>query len=187
MRTPFEQSNADFSSRAHEAAKQKINPMLFDVPPGELAFESTLLGTGARNDILDGEMAVDRLVKVSVPGLAAPLTFTVQERFRRPQFAQFRDLTITEWNALSRTPSELYKLNAGIFLYGYYDERTGDFPEALAISTTDLLLAVSRGQIPYTTENNRKAQRFLCFTFRRLIECGVVLFHYSPAMQGSFA
>jgi hypothetical protein len=59
---------------------------------------------------------------VTTHGLRAPLGFTIQERFRRPRYAEFQDLTLTEWNGNSNLPSELYKIRAGMFLYGYYSE-----------------------------------------------------------------
>lgn len=176
MKTVYQPDNAAFSNRAHMAARVLLYPRIFHKPQAQLSFVDTLLDMGERERILDGEMGIDRIVKVTVPALHSPLVFTVQERFRRPQFAKYRDLTITEWNNASNLPSELYKINAGIFLYGYYDERTGSFIDAIAINVTDLLLVITRGEIRFTCERNKKQQNFLGFKFADLESAGVVIY-----------
>jgi hypothetical protein len=173
-RTIYECDNASFSNRAHKAARSKLYPQIFNVPASSLEFEDTLLGMNDRAQILDGEMGVDRIVRVSIRHLRAPLVFTVQERFRRPAFAKYKDLTVTEWNHASNLPSELYKINAGLFVYGYYDELQDVFTDAIAISVTDLLLAISRNRVNYHTERNRKEQTFLAFDFKSLESAGVI-------------
>lgn len=174
-RTIYQPENAAFSNKAHLSARKLLYPRIFCKPEESLAYEDTLLSMSERGRILDGEMGIDRIVKVTVPSLHAPLVFTVQERFRRPQFAKYKDLTITEWNNASDLPSELYKINAGIFLYGYYDEVGNGFIDAIAINVTALLLMIARGQMSYSSERNRKQQSFLAFKFDALFDAGVVM------------
>jgi hypothetical protein len=175
-RTIYQTANAEFSNRAHQSARHLIYPKIFNKASAQLEFEDTLLDMGERGRILDGEMGVDRIVKVTMPYLHAPLVFTVQERFRRPEFDKYKDLTITEWNNASNMPSELYKINAGLFVYGYFDETENIFTDAIVISVTDLLLAISRGLINYSTEYNKKCQYFLGFKFDHLEKAGVVVY-----------
>lgn len=175
--TAYSNTNATFSEQAHRIAQVELYPLLFGT--SRLSFESTLLATSERNRILDGEMAVDRIVKVTVKKLHAPLSFTIQERFRKTKFAKYKDLTITEFNHSSRLPSELYKMTCGLFLYGYFDERLNTFTEAIAVSVPGLLLKISNEQIEYTVGRNpRSDQTFLCFSFAALEEAGVVQFYF---------
>ena len=95
-RTLYEQDNADFSNRAHVRARDVLYPRIFNVCRERLQFEDTLLAQSDRAKILDGEMGVDRIVRVTIHNLHAPLMFTVQERFRRPEFAKYQDMTVTE-------------------------------------------------------------------------------------------
>ena len=175
-RTIYQPENAAFSNKAHMMARRLLYPQIFRKSGTMLEFEDTLLSMSDRGRILDGEMGIDRIVKVTVPTLHAPLIFTVQERFRRPQFAKYRDLTITEWNNASDLPSELYKINAGIFLYGYYDESSNGFLDVIAVNVTDLLLMIARDQIHYSSERNKKQQDFLGFKFDDLKQARVVIF-----------
>lgn len=179
-RTLYEEANGQYSDKAHRLAQTLIYPSLFDTDAENITYEEdTLLTESARGAVLDGEMGIDRVLRVTVPGLTGNIPFTVQERFRRPEFHGYQDLTITEWNHNSGLPSELYKIRANIFLYGYgndADNPTG-FMEAIAINTTQLLVKISRREIPYTMRRNKKNQTFLAFTFDSLEKSGVVLWH----------
>ena len=182
-RTLYEQDNADFSNRAHMRARDVLYPRIFNARRERLAFEDTLLAQSERAAILDGEMGVDRIVHVTVHNLPAPLVFTVQERFRRPEFAKYQDLTVTEWNHASNLPSELYKINAGLFLYGYFDERTSVFVDAIAIGVTDMLLAIATRRLRYDRRWNKKRQTFLTLRFDDMERAGIVRFRLDKTMM----
>ncbi len=181
-RTLYEQDNADFSNRAHMRARDVLYPRIFNVRRERLQFEDTLLAQSDRAKILDGEMGVDRIVRVTIHNLPAPLVFTVQERFRRPEFAKYQDLTVTEWNHASNRPSELYKINAGLFVYGYFDEDREDFLDAVAIGVTDMLLAIATRRLRYERRWNKKMQTFLTIRFEDMEEAGIVRYrlHTTP-------
>jgi hypothetical protein len=172
MKTVFEQDNADFSTRAHMVARELIYPAIFETD--KLSFEDCTVGSTARGNILDGEMGVDRIVRVTVKNLPAPIVFTVQERFRKPEFARYRDITVTEWNYASNLPSELYKINAGLFLYGYYDDKKQLFLDAICLHTSCLLYAIVRHQISFGRKRNPKQQSFLTFGFDDLKDANTV-------------
>lgn len=182
-RTLYEQDNADFSNRAHMRARDVLYPRIFNVRRERLQFEDTLLAQSDRAAILDGEMGVDRIVHVTVHNLPAPLMFTVQERFRRPEFAKYQDMTVTEWNHASNLPSELYKINAGLFLYGYFDERTSVFVDAIAIGVTDMLLAIATRRLRYNRRWNKKRQTFLTLRFDDMERAGIVRFRLDNTMM----
>ena len=182
--TPYSTANASFSNLAHQAARECVYPHIF--PKSTIEFTDTLLGTSERNRILDGEMGVDRIVHVETPPLKMPLDYMIQERFRDPKYQKYHDITITEWNERTNLPSELYKIKAGIFLYGYYDRYLNSFPEVIAINTTDLLYCISTDQIRFTRRNNpRSDQSFVTFKFEDLIRLNIAIYHSknnSPAV-----
>ena len=179
MNTPFEQHNQDFSDKAHAAAQSLVYPKLFGCEASQLKFDSASVGDGGEKAILDGQMAVDRLVDVEVNKLRHPVRFTVQERFRRPEFGKYKDMTITEWNHASNQPSELYKIKSGIFLYGYFYEEDVRFGEVIAVNVAGLLMAVTTHRLAYEKRRNRKRQDFICVTFDALHDAGVVMLHQS--------
>lgn len=172
--TPYSTQNQLFSDTAHISAQSLIYPHLFKADIENLSFETTSLSTSDKNAILDGEMAIDRIVKVSVNWFNAPIEFTVQERFRRVQFSKYKDITITEWNHRTNIKSELYKLNAGIFVYGYYGD--GFFDDWIAVNTVSLLhRLVSKKPSLDMKINPRSNQSFYTFKFEHLRRAGVVL------------
>jgi hypothetical protein len=174
--TVFEPEKAQFSDRAHAAAQRLIYPQALGVEWHQLQFETARFGTSERNSILDGELAVDRIVTVTVEDLQAPLKQVVQERFREPEYARWKDLTITEWNWASGEPGELHKMAAGLFLYGYFDECNGTFLDAIMINVPALLLAIGQGNVKYERWKNPKQQSFLAFRFDALHEAGLVCY-----------
>ena len=181
MFTPYSVDNQAFSDAAHAAAQSALYPYVLDCDRDSLSFESSSVGDGGDRAILDGQMAVDRIVSVTVEGLRGPIEHTFQERFRRPGYSSFRDVTITEWNHASNQKSELYKLKAGVFLYGYFDATCQSFGEVIAINTSSLLMAICSGGVQYTKHiNQRSRQSFLCIKFDALHQAGVVVWHKNP-------
>lgn len=176
-KTKYSRKNAQFSNLAHACAKLLIYPKIFSTE--DLIFESTLVGNDERNNLLDGEFAIDRIIHVPSKDekLRDPLKFTVQERFRNISYSSYRDLTITEWNYSSDLPSELYKIASGVFLYGYFDPIKLFFGEVILINTIDLLFQLSQGLIEYRIGKNNKNQTFLTIPFDNLTH--IFHIHYS--------
>ncbi len=166
--TVYQPENGEFSNTAHEAAQRLVYPYIFNVPAECIHYESTLLGDSERSSVYDAELGIDRIANVTVNGLHNPLKFVVQERFRRPKYAAFRDITITEWNNASNLPSELYKISAGLFVYGYYDSSNDTFIDAIAIHVSKLLHCIVTNTIKYRRNSNLKQQDFFSFTFTDL-------------------
>lgn len=182
MRTRYDVKNGKFSDRAHLAAQSQIYPKLFNVDKSKLVFETvTMQGSNdIRNRILDGEMAVDRIVKVSYTMFRRPISFTVQERFRRSSFRKFQDVTITEFNTASGQPSELYKLSGGLFVYGYYNEVYGVFEQFVCFNSSTLLFYLGRGLLESCKmKMNEKGQTFIPVKFKVLRESGLMLYEYA--------
>lgn len=179
MRTPYEQENQRFSDNAHQSARKFIYPEIFNVPFECLKFDDTRIGGGYKNGLLDGEMGIDKILKISITNLHEPIKFTIQERFRRMEWASKRDLTITEYNNLTNQPSELYKLHANLFLYGYYDDINDIFGEVIAVNVFDFLKLLLDDKIKYEKIRNKKYQDFLAFKFDDLEFSGCIRFHKS--------
>lgn len=180
MATPFSSQQKAFSDKAHLLARHVLYPSIFNVSADKLTFEDQGdIATDARYKALDGEMAIDRLVKVTLEKFRSPLTFTVQERFRKPEYAKYRDLTITEWNTWTKRESELYKLHASLFLYGYYNELNDRFVEAICANVPALMMAIATNSIRYTHETKKNgSQTFIGLKFDDMHRAGVMQFHY---------
>ena len=172
-RTKFTPENMDFSTKAHLAAQKLIYPSIFQCPQEKLSYEDVSLDISTRNHIFDKELGIDKIIHVEV-GLKYPLGFTVQERFRRPIYRNYKDLTITEWNYASNTLSELYKIIAGLLVYGYYDEGREIFHDAIAIEVTSFLLALSKNKLKYEILRNSKEQTFSACRFQDMTDIGIV-------------
>ena len=177
MHTTFDQHNQDFSDKAHAAAQSLVYPALFQCDKSQLKFDSASVADGGEKAILDGQMAVDRLVDVEILKMRKPIRFTVQERFRRFSYRDYKDITLTEWNHESNLPSEFYKIKSGIFLYGYFCEISGQFGEVIAVNVTAFLMAMATGSIAYGKNQNKKRQDFLYVSFDALHDAGVVMAH----------
>ncbi len=176
MFTPYSSQNQTFSDKGHMCAQDTVYPLLFKTEKENLLFTCTSLNMGEKQKILDGEMAIDRIVSVKCKNLSAPLEFTFQERFRRIEYKRYQDFTVTEWNYKSDQKSELYKLNAGFFLYGYFDEKLNQLQGWIVIKTADFLLKMVNSEIPYETgENKRTLQSFFCFKFKDLLAADLVV------------
>ena len=176
MQTPFSQSNQDFSDRAHFNAQTQVYPYAINADQASLSFRCTSLSVGAKEKVLDGEMGVDRMVEVSCEQMRKPITLCVQERFRNVKYRGYQDLTITTWNRKTNKPSELYKINAGLFLYGFFDEEIEQVVEWVMVNTTDMLLALSSNRIDYDTKvNPRSGQEFIGISFQDLYMCNAMV------------
>lgn len=180
MHTPYSSNNAKFSDAAHEAARTLIYPYVFSAATNSnieaVEYVSTQVNMGGKAAILDGEMAVDRIVQVQSRNFQKPIEFTVQERFRKPQYAGFQDMTITEWNHSSNQPSELYKIRSGLFVYGYYDPDNKNFIDWIVADTTMILFMLTNKSISYSLNTNQRSnQTFICLSFNAMRQAGVVV------------
>lgn len=172
-----DEARAKDSDTAHLAAQRLIYPALFGVPQFALSFEAVHKPESDHARILDAEMGVDRIVRVAVDGLRNPLKFTVQERFRDPEAARWQDLTVTEWysSGSGGSPAELYRINAGLFVYGYFDKGKDEFLDAIAVDTVAMLRAIAQGGLQYTSQDNDRKQTFIAIKFRDLERSGAVV------------
>lgn len=178
-KTPFSTANARFSDEGHKFAQRLIYPIHFKVEQSELGFETTKVGGTTRASLLDGEMAIDRIVTVrkQTSTLRIPMRYTVQERFRDVKWLMKQDITITEWNHLSSLGSELYKMFASLFVYGYMSFDRRGFADWIVCDGPAVLRHIVEETIPFTVPpwNTRSKQTFRCYLFTDLAARGCVL------------
>ncbi len=186
MATRFDPDRKEHSDIAHRAAQKLIYPYVF----GEdnlIRFEDTTLDAqdiDVRNKILDGELGIDRIIHVSPTrcsvDLNKPMIVTVQERFRDKSYytdKNYRDITVTEWNHATNLPSEIHKLAAQLFVYGYFDYDNERFVDSICVNVPSLVLATAKNQIIWKRQGNDKRQTFLTATFDQLHNARVVQWH----------
>lgn len=176
MKTAFSPKRMQFTKDAHRAAQSQVYSKMF---PG-VTFEDTV------NTTKDLEYAIDCQLAVPVDGLRAPIRFAVQERFREPTEMHWGDITVTEWNLASNEPSELHKLSAQLFVYGFYDEPKDHICLAVAVDVGFMQWALTHDEITYVRKT-RGDQSFLGFKFSALQEIGAVLFVHDDRAQHAAA
>lgn len=166
MSTVFSQKRWEFTKKAHAAAERQFYPLMY---PAGVAFEDT---TNTAHDL---EYAIDCQLAVTIDGLRAPIRMSVQERFRKPEEMHWGDITVTEWNLDTDQPSEMHKLGAQLFVYGFYDEPADRITLALTVDVGLMQWALANRKITWK-RNSRGDQSFLGFDFKELDRIGAVLF-----------
>jgi hypothetical protein len=186
--TPFSQSNADFTHQAHEAASRSLYPQFFTTLFGSSRVDRIDIQLRSRVDgPLDLKHGIDLTAEVEC-GFRDPIELNIQERFRRPKYANYQDLTITEHNFCSDQPSELMKIKADWFVYGYYDNGSDSFIEALAVNVTDLKEEIAADRLPWdNSKRNPKGQSFVSIDFEALYDSDVDFLRYEKGKQGDTA
>jgi hypothetical protein len=174
MQTPYDKDRQEFSDKGHLKAQSMVYPDLFQVKRDQLDFTVIDDEEQKKQDYTYG---IDRTVKVEVARLKDKLSFTAQERFRHPKFIDYQDVTITEWNNNSNLPSELYKIHADLFVYGYYDLATNSLIEAIVFPVLLFKIRLAQGKIGYKRGMNNKNQSFITVTFETLKKADLVIFH----------
>lgn len=111
--------------------------------------------------------------------LRGPLRLSVQERFRRVQDLDRygNEITITEWNLASGQPSELHKLAAQLFVYGFYDDSRDVIVRAAAFSIPAILTGMIAGRLNYMRAS-RRDQHFVALHVPELRRAGAEMFSY---------
>lgn len=169
MSTAFSQKNFEFTKRAHLAAQRELYPRLF--PACNVSFEDV---TQTAQDL---EYAIDcqLSIKPFLLDLRAPIRLSVQERFRRPASMGFDDITVTEFNTKTGVPSELHKLGAHMFVYGFYDEDSDRLGQVWVVDVLQMQVALVNGKLRYTRGRRRGGdQTFLGFDVARLRALGAL-------------
>lgn len=201
LSTPYSDANQEFSAKAHELAKVNVYPQLFGTTDLEFAYPGGK--TDELSRLYDCGMNVDVITKVSVPLLKGRLPFLLQERFRDKSALGYSDITITEWNPGSNTPSELYKMTAGFFVYGITNGETATtkdretqrevrvitkHPTQLlrveVVDVAQLYLALAQRRIRWSRRRNKRSgQPFIALPVQELENAGVIIWSHRKSQR----
>ena len=167
--TAFSQDHWEETKAAHLAAREQFYPGLW--PNAErIQFVDTTEAVAYL------KYGIDCIEAVTAKGFRAPLKFFIQERWRTPSARKYKDATVTEWNTVTDLPSELHKIAAQIFVYGYYDPFKNRILGALAINVPQMIRELGEGRLPYTHENRpTKDQPFIGIKWNDLGDVGAIM------------
>lgn len=161
-KTPFNLDNMAFSEKAHLCARHEVYREIF---------KGLALHYGAPTLQQDAQMGIDRILLAKSPTLRLPVRFFVQERFRRPVYHTFQDITISEWYGNSNTPAELYKTRAHLLVYGFYDEQMNSLTQVVAVWMQPMLQQLALGTLPFSRKvNHAQNKHFLAVPLESLAE-----------------
>jgi hypothetical protein len=177
MRTRFDEKNKQFTDDAHEAAKEQVYPHLFKNNGADIDVRSIAADADVEAKFLDLQYGIDVVVEIEVAELDATVPVYIQERFRAPEYRHYQDLTITKHNNASGEPSELSKIAAQQFIYGYYQPVLDEIQEAVCVNVPALLRRIADGSLLCGEERNEKDQDFVTVPFELLRKKGVIAFH----------
>lgn len=93
---------------------------------------------------------------------------------------------MTEWNLATNEPSELHKLAAQLFVYGFYDEHNDRIDLAVAVDVALMQYALSNGELTYV-RRPRGDQSFIGIQYQDLHRLGAVLYKHHPGEQVAIA
>lgn len=185
MKTRFDEKNKDFTDRAHEAAREQVYPHLFSGDERITDFTWTAAEERGFLKELDTQYGVDLIIHVDVPEVGVNVPVYVQERFRRPEYRHNQDITVTTVNNASGQPSELGKIAAQQFVYGYYEPRLGEIQEAVCVNVPVMLRQIIDGRLVSGSKQNEKQQDFITIPFDELKESGALSLHLDRTQSSS--
>jgi len=170
MNTPYCLKEQKFSDSAHAAAERMVYPAIF--PDCVVEYDRQSVGDGGEGRVNDGEKAIDYVlnIKSKVVYINQKLTFTVQERWRRPKtdkgfnVLNANDITITATNPTGAR-SEWEKMQCQWMLYGFYCESTDAILKAYWVDVNLIRWKAVSGEAGYQFQygpgpNGRSFQRF---------------------------
>lgn len=172
----------DFTKRGHKAAVRDVYPLVFESLYGTTTDIdwNTEYHPGDYDDELhdlDAKHGIDATTHVEC-GFRPSIPIYLQERWRDPDYQGFQDITITEWNKTSDTPSELGKIKADYFAYGYYDPDVDRILEAVIVDVAGIKQALISGWVEYDdTKENHRQQTMVAVEFNELDQNGIQYMH----------
>jgi hypothetical protein len=91
---------------------------------------------------------------------------------------------VTEWNLRTNQPSELHKLAAQLFVYGFYDESQDKIVDGYAIDICRMQHCNARGELKY--ERRRRGngdQSFIAIELDHLDEIQALMFDLNKTVE----
>lgn len=178
MATPFDKHNYDFSDKCHEVAVKVLYPKLATAF-GQTSESLSFADRGQLKE--DFNQGIDRVMEFDTGA-----SMSIQERFRRPSYAHYREVTATDANHATGRAGDFHKLTADLYAYGYINEDGTGFVEAVIVDVPTLKECYRSGLIaPGRNYYWRKKQTILSFPFEKLLEHNAVVLHLQR--DGTFA
>lgn len=173
MPTPFDKHNYDYSEYASRVAERTIYKSLVDkLHPRHQGFSLLDMG-GTQADFQEG---LDKVLEVRLSDRI--VEYRVQERFRRPSYAKYRQLTATDANLMTGQTGDLHKLDVDFYVYGYLNIDLS-WEEAVVVDARRFVRLHREGilQPEDVRLYKRKQQRIFAFSFHKLDQAGCIVWH----------
>lgn len=192
MKTPYSEENAEFSAKAHKRAVNEFYPKVFGKDAKITIYSPDEFNT-PEDKVLDGLLGIDKRLKIESAGNGSrSFSYTIQERWRRLgnffnpyKYIDYQDITITEWNHETDLPSELHKIVANLFVYGYYEEKLDKIVQGTVSYVTPLLMKIQLDSISFVSGRNfRSNQSFRGYPFSVLEKEGIMFYKYPDWDRG---
>lgn len=118
--------------------------------------------------MLDQNYGVDYRIIIN-DGEWNEISFTIQERFRRLKYKSYQDLTI-RYETKCGFKSELSKINADYFIYGYAEviDDIVQPNQIIVVNIPILKMAFAMNKLSYTTRMAYDGAKFITFKFSNL-------------------
>lgn len=175
----FSNQQTKFTNIAHNTI-MKIGFYNKILPRNNIDIHSTNVlheGYDEESRILDIKYGVDYRIIVHNLRLG-DIPITIQERFRDIKYYNHQDLTI-RLETKNGKSSELSKINADLFIYGYYDINNKKFEEIFVIDMVLVKLGLARQTLEFTIRKNKgKDSKFIAIKFDDLIDIKAILYTY---------
>ena len=175
----FSNQQTKFTNTAHDTI-MKIGFYDKILPRNNINVHSTNVihkGYDEESRILDIKYGVDYRIIIHNPRLG-DIPITIQERFRDIKYYDNQDLTI-RLETKNGKPSELSKINADLFIYGYYNINNNKFKEIIVIDMVRVKLGLARETLQFTIKKNKgRDSKFIIIKFEDLTNIKAILYTY---------
>lgn len=154
---------SDFTNRIHDTvALQKIyTPLGFSNVKSEVG------------SLLDLRKGVDYI------GTFNGTDITIQERFRKNQYKDYRDITFRYDRPSNKRKSEYFKIEADVFLYGITNEEENDFSWAYMFEVDPVIRAIKNKTLNYKLRSNGGTDtRFIAIDIQDIDSIGATILKY---------
>lgn len=166
----YDRERHNFSKRAHRAAWPVYKKWL---PESALIIDLER----SKRDVYRDE---DYAVRVYLEKAGHHVEMSVQEKFRRMEHADYRDLTIAYYDGDRDGPLHLEDTWADYIVYGYYDDKADAVGEVIVVNMGEVKRLLSAGLVEYETrEHGDKELEFLCIPFSEIEDTSAEVYHYN--------
>ena len=176
---PFTNTLTKFSDAVHtDLIKKQFYEYIFDNKSISV-IDTTVTKKGYTKEaqLLDQNYGVDYRVIVHDPNLS-DIPITIQERFRDISAKKYQDFTLTHETPHGK-PSELSKINADLFVYGYAKIINNNIiaDQIIVVNMPLVKLALANKTfIPNKPQRSSKSgSTFISITFSDLFKIGAVI------------